>query len=70
MLQGDKQKGIVIKDNVWLGGSVIVLDGVTIGKNSIIAAGTIVRKDVPQNTLMYVDNTDNLTMKTIYHKQE
>ena len=34
MLQGDKRKGIVIEDNVWLGGSVIVLDDVTIGKNS------------------------------------
>lgn len=55
MLQGDKQKGIVIEDNVWLGGSVIVLDGVTIGKNSIIGAGLVVRHNVPPNTLMFAD---------------
>jgi|GEM_PF-1008185 len=69
ILQGDKQKGIVIEDNVWLGGSVIVLDGVTIGRNSVIAAGTVVRKNVSPNTLMYVDNEKNLIMKTIFSKK-
>jgi len=68
MLQGDKRKGIVIEDNVWLGGSVIVLDGVTIGKNSIIAAGTVVTKDVPPNTLIYDKN--NLMSKIIYKQNE
>ena len=43
-----RAKGIIIEDNVWLGGSVVVLDGVRIGRNSVIGAGTIVTKDVPK----------------------
>lgn len=38
---------IAIGDNVWLGGGVIVLPGVTIGDNSVIGAGAVVTKDVP-----------------------
>jgi len=64
MLQGDKRKGIVIENNVWIGASVIILDGVTIGKNSVIGAGTVITKDVPPNTLIY--NKNNLITKTIY----
>ncbi|WP_159931152.1 DapH/DapD/GlmU-related protein [Oceanicoccus sp. KOV_DT_Chl] len=41
---GDK---VVIEDDVWLGYGVIVLTGVTIGKGSIIAAGSLVTKDIP-----------------------
>lgn len=64
MLQGDKRKGIIIEDNVWLGGSVVVLDGVRIGRNSVIGAGTIVTKDVPKNSLLY--NKNNIQIKEIY----
>lgn len=46
-------KPIVIEDNVWIGGNVVILKGVTIGSGSVIAAGTIVNKDVPPNTLVY-----------------
>lgn len=67
MLQGDKRKGIVIEDNVWLGGSVIILDGVTIGRNSIIAAGTVVTKNVPPNTLIY--NNNILLSKQIHNEK-
>jgi len=42
---------IAIGDNVWLGGSVTVVGGVTIGKNSIIGAGSVVTKDIPENVL-------------------
>lgn len=42
---------IVIQDNVWLGGSVSVLPGVTIGKNSVIGAGSVVTKDIPENSV-------------------
>lgn len=64
MLQGDKRKGIIIEDNVWLGGSVVVLDGVRIGRNSVIGAGTIVTKNVPKNSLLY--NKNNIQIKEIY----
>ena len=40
---------VKIEDNVWIGGGVIILPGVTIGKNSVIGAGGIVTKSVPEN---------------------
>lgn len=64
MLQGDKRKGIIIEDNVWLGGAVIVLDGVRIGRNSVVGAGTVVTKDVPKNSLIY--DKINIKIKEIY----
>lgn len=36
-----------IEDDVWLGGQVVVLPGVTIGAGSVIAAGAVVTRDVP-----------------------
>jgi acetyltransferase-like isoleucine patch superfamily enzyme len=40
-------KGIVIEDDCWLGASVTVLDGVTIGKGSVIGANAVVTQDIP-----------------------
>ncbi|MGM3304988.1 DapH/DapD/GlmU-related protein [Anabaena sp. WFMT] len=45
--QGITRKGIVIEDDCWLGHGVKVLDGVTIGKGSVIGAGAVVTKDIP-----------------------
>ena len=42
---------IVLRNNVWLGHSVTVLPGVTIGENSVIGTGSIVTQDIPANTL-------------------
>ncbi len=42
---------ITIGDKVWLGGHVIVLKGVTIGDGSVVAAGSIVTKDIPPRSL-------------------
>ena len=42
---------INIEDNVWVGAGVIVLPNVTIGKNSIIAAGSVVSKSIPANSI-------------------
>ncbi|MEE1314369.1 MAG: sugar O-acetyltransferase [Faecalimonas sp.] len=42
---------IKIEDNVWIGGGVKIMGGVTIGANSVIAAGSIVTKDIPANVL-------------------
>ena len=49
--KGAKTAPIVIKDNVFIGGSSIILKGVTIGENSIIAAGSVVTKNVPANEI-------------------
>lgn len=42
---------ITVGNNVWIGGSVTVLPGVTIGDNSVIGAGSVVKKDIPANVL-------------------
>ena len=44
-------KPVIIEDNVWIGVNTTILKGVTIGDNSIIAAGSVVTKSVPPNTL-------------------
>ena len=57
-----KTKPIVLKDNVWIGDSAIICKGVTIGKNSIIGAGAVVTKDVPENSI-YAGNPAKLVKK-------
>jgi maltose O-acetyltransferase len=42
---------ITIGNNVWIGGNVVVLPGVSIGDNSIIGAGSIVNKSIPENVI-------------------
>lgn len=44
-------KPINIEDNVWIGGSVVINPGVTIGKNSIIGSGSVITKDIPANVI-------------------
>jgi acetyltransferase-like isoleucine patch superfamily enzyme len=45
-------EGAVIEDGVTLGAGVIVLPGVRIGKDSFVAAGAVVTKDVPPQSLV------------------
>ncbi|HEX8044505.1 sugar O-acetyltransferase [Rhizobium sp.] len=45
-------KPIVIEKNVWIAAGAIIIGGVTIGENSVIAAGSVVTKDVPPNTFV------------------
>lgn len=40
---------VMIGDNVWIGGSCVILPGVTIGNNVVIGAGSVVTKDIPDN---------------------
>ena len=42
---------ITIGDNVWIGGSVTILPGVTIGNNAVIGAGSVVSKNIPAGSL-------------------
>ena len=45
--QGVSTAPIVIEDETWIGANVVVLAGVTIGKHCIVAAGSVVTKDIP-----------------------
>ncbi|MEO3866372.1 sugar O-acetyltransferase [Rheinheimera fenheensis] len=42
---------VVIEDDVWIGGGAVILPGVTIGKGSVIAAGSVVTKDIPADVV-------------------
>ena len=54
---------IHIEKNAWIGASAIILQGVTIGENAVVAAGAVVSKDVPANTV--VGGVPAKTIKTI-----
>ena len=45
-------KRVVIKRNAWIGAAATILPGVTIGENAVVAAGAVVAKDVPANTVV------------------
>ena len=45
-------KPIEIRKNVWIAAGATIIGGVTVGENSVVAAGSVVTKDVPANTLV------------------
>lgn len=45
-------KPILIKRNAWIGAGATILPGVTIGENSVVAAGAVVNQDVADNTIV------------------
>lgn len=45
-------RDVLIEENVWVGGAVIILPGIRIGKDSIIGAGSVVTKDVPEKSII------------------
>ncbi|MBC7252223.1 MAG: acyltransferase [Anaerolineae bacterium] len=49
--QGIRGRGITIEDGAWIGGGAIVLDGVRVGRNSVVGAGSVVTRDVPPYTV-------------------
>ena len=44
-------KPVHICENVWIGAGTVIVPGVTIGKNSVIGAGSVVTKDIPENVV-------------------
>ncbi|WP_369334536.1 DapH/DapD/GlmU-related protein [Rhodanobacter sp. FDAARGOS 1247] len=51
-LQGSSFKPVTIEDDVWIGCNVVILPGVTVGRGSVLAAGSVVTKDVPSMSIM------------------
>jgi acetyltransferase-like isoleucine patch superfamily enzyme len=43
---------VVIEENAWIGAAATLLPGVTVGANAVVAAGAVVTKDVPSNTVV------------------
>ena len=58
---------ITIEENAWLGAGTIVLPGVTIGANSVVGAGAVVTKDVPEWTI--VAGVPAKVIKKIQHNE-
>lgn len=50
--QGETRKGVIIEDGVWVASNATILDGVTIGESSIVAAGSVVNRNVPPFTIV------------------
>ena len=50
--QGYTSKGIRICDNVWIGSGARILDGVRIGSGAVVAAGSVVNRDVGENEIV------------------
>ncbi|MEM7656527.1 MAG: DapH/DapD/GlmU-related protein [Bacteroidota bacterium] len=51
-LQGTTRKGIKIGKNCWIGAKVTILDGVEIGDNCVLAAGAVITKSMPPNSII------------------
>jgi len=47
----ESKTGIIIRENVWIGSGVTVLPGCVIGNNSVVGAGSVVTKDIPENEI-------------------
>lgn len=60
--QGVENLGITIEDDCWIGSGVIILDGVTIGCGSVIAAGALISKNVPSQSIV-IDKRNKLIVK-------
>ena len=50
--QGVSTNQVVIEDDIWIGANAVILPGVTIGHHSVVAAGSVVTKDVPPHSLV------------------
>jgi acetyltransferase-like isoleucine patch superfamily enzyme len=68
---------VILERGVWIGDSAIVCKGVRIGENSVVGAGSVVRKDVPPNVVVignpaeivkHLDPGKVVTMKKLYEK--
>lgn len=46
------KSGIVIEDDVWIGARVTILKGVKVGRGAVVAVGSVVTKDVPENAIV------------------
>lgn len=60
--QGFKSKRVNIGSNVWIGTNTVILSGVSIGNNTVVSAGSVVKKDIPDNSL-FVDGNFEMIVR-------
>lgn len=69
-------KAVTIGDNVWLGGNTVVCPGVHIGSNSVIGAGSVVTRDIPDwciaagNPCRVLRKITEADRKSLFHNEE
>jgi acetyltransferase-like isoleucine patch superfamily enzyme len=68
-LQKVSTKPIRIEDNVWIGANAVITAGVTIGKHSVVGAGSVVTKDVP-GYCVAVGNPARIIKKYDFERKE
>lgn len=51
--QGEIRKPVILEDNTWIASHCMILSGVTIGKNSVVGAGSVVTEDIPPSCLAF-----------------
>jgi acetyltransferase-like isoleucine patch superfamily enzyme len=77
--QGITAKGIVIKDDVWIGSGAVLCDGVHVGRGAVVAAGAVVTADVPAHTVAAgvparvvreIGERPGMTRGKVYYRQE
>ncbi|MCR2897641.1 acyltransferase, partial [Escherichia coli] len=56
-------KPIIIGNNVWIGSSSVILNGVEIGNNSVISAGSVIRSSIPENSIYKDGRVVNIMKK-------
>ena len=67
--QSLQASAVRVGDNCWIGDNVVILPGVTIGKNVVIGAGSIVTKDMPDDVVV-VGNPARVIKKFDYHMKK
>ena len=63
----EEERPVTISDDVWIGGHVIILPGINIGKGAIIGAGAIVTKDVPEYAIVGGNPAKIIKYRTAEH---
>lgn len=69
-------KAVTIGDNVWIGGSTVICPGVRIGSNTVIGAGSVVTKDIPDwvlaagNPCRVIRRITEADMRSLFHKEQ
>jgi len=63
-----KNKPIIIREGAWICSRAVILQGVTIGKNAVVAAGSVVRDDVPEGVM--VSGVPAQMVQVIKYKEE